>query len=51
VSEFRARVHEDRTCARETEESPLLELADREQLMKTQQAAKGLASVVVICEL
>jgi hypothetical protein len=36
---------------RETEESPLLEAIAREQPMKTQQAGKGLAGAVVICEL
>jgi hypothetical protein len=35
----------------EAEESPLLESIAREQLMKTQQAGKGLAGAVVICEL
>jgi hypothetical protein len=34
----------------EAEESPLLEAAARELLMKTQQAGKGLADAVVICE-
>jgi hypothetical protein len=33
---------EDRTCAREDEESPLLEAVVRERLMKTQQGGKGL---------
>jgi hypothetical protein len=40
---------EDRTWARETEESPLLEAVAREQLVKTQQAGKGLVGVVAIC--
>jgi hypothetical protein len=35
----------------ETEESPLLEAVARERLVKTQQAGKGLAGAVVICEL
>jgi hypothetical protein len=42
---------EERTWAREAEESPLLEAVTREGLVKTQQAGKGLASAVVICEL
>jgi hypothetical protein len=42
---------EDRIRAREAEESPLLEAAARERLMKTQQAGKYLAGAVVICEL
>jgi hypothetical protein len=36
---------------REAEESPLLEAVAREGLVKTQQAGKGLADAVVICEL
>jgi hypothetical protein len=39
-----------RACAREAEESALLEAVARERL-KTRQAAKGLAGPVVICEL
>jgi hypothetical protein len=35
----------------EAEESPLLEAAAREWLVKTQQAVKGLARAMVICEL
>jgi hypothetical protein len=35
----------------EAEESPLLEAVTRERLAKTQQAGKGLAGAVVICEL
>jgi hypothetical protein len=35
---------------REAEESQLLEAVTRERLMKTQQAEKGLAGVVVICK-
>jgi hypothetical protein len=35
---------------REAEESQLLQAIARERLVKTQQAGKGLASVVVICE-
>jgi hypothetical protein len=33
------------------EESPLLEDIAREQLVKTQQAGKGLAGALLICEL
>jgi hypothetical protein len=36
---------------REAEESPLLEAVARKRLMKRQQAGKGLAGTVVICEL
>jgi hypothetical protein len=36
---------------REVEESPLLEAVARERLVKRQQAGKGLAGAVVICEL
>jgi hypothetical protein len=43
-------VCEERTWAREAEESPLLEAVARERLVKTQ-AEKGLAGAVVICEL
>jgi hypothetical protein len=42
---------EDRTKTCEAEESPMLEAAVREQLVKTQQAGKGLVGVVVIGEL
>jgi hypothetical protein len=42
-------IGEDRTSVRETEESPLLEAVAREQLMTTQQAAKGLTGAVVNC--
>jgi hypothetical protein len=35
----------------EAEESPLLEAVARERLVKTQQARKDFAGVVVICEL
>jgi hypothetical protein len=42
---------ENRTGAHEAEESPLLEATAREWLVKTQQAGKGLAGAVVICEL
>jgi hypothetical protein len=35
----------------ETEESLMLEAVAREQLGKTQQAGKGLAGAVAICEL
>jgi hypothetical protein len=37
--------------AEEAEESPLLQVVARERLVKTQQAGKGLAGVVVIFEL
>jgi hypothetical protein len=43
--------YEDRTRAREAEESPLVEAIARERLMKTQQAGKCLAGTVVICEM
>jgi hypothetical protein len=36
---------------REIEEFPLLKAIARERLVKTQQAGKGLAGSVVICEL
>jgi hypothetical protein len=42
---------EERTWAFEIEESPLLEAVAREWLVKTQQAGKGLACAVVVCEL
>jgi hypothetical protein len=35
----------------EADESPLLEAVARERLVKTQQAGKGLAGAVVVCEL
>jgi hypothetical protein len=41
---------EERTSAREAEESPLIEAVARERL-KTQKAGKGLAGAMVICEL
>jgi hypothetical protein len=44
-------VCEERTLARVVEESPMLEAAARERLVKTQQAGKGSARAVVICEL
>jgi hypothetical protein len=40
---------EERTSAREDEESPLLEGVARERMLKTQQAGKGLEGAVVIC--
>jgi hypothetical protein len=40
----------DRICAREAEESTLLEAVARERVLKTQQAKKGLADAVVICK-
>jgi hypothetical protein len=42
---------EERTWAREAEKSPLLDAVVREQLVKTQQAGKGLAIAVVNYEL
>jgi hypothetical protein len=42
---------EDRTWAHEAEESALLEAVAREQLVKPQQAGKGLVDAVVIREL
>jgi hypothetical protein len=36
---------------REAEGSPLLESVARKRLVKTQQAGKGLAGAVVICEM
>jgi hypothetical protein len=44
-------VCEERTWAREAEESPPLEAVDRKRLVKKQQAGKGLAVAVVIWEL
>jgi hypothetical protein len=44
-------VCEERTSSCEAEESPLLETIARKWLVKTQQAGKGLAVAVVICEL
>jgi hypothetical protein len=35
----------------EAEKSPLLEAVTRERLVKTEQAGKGLAGSIVICEL
>jgi hypothetical protein len=42
---------EERTWGREAEESPLLEAVAMERLVKTQEAGKGSAGGVVICEL
>jgi hypothetical protein len=42
---------EAKTWARKAEESPLLEAVAEEQLVKIQQAGKGLVGAVVICEL
>jgi hypothetical protein len=39
------------TGAREAEESLLLKAVVRERLVKTQQAGKGLAGAVMICEM
>jgi hypothetical protein len=36
---------------RKAKESPLSEAVSRERLMKAQQAGKGLASALLICEL
>jgi hypothetical protein len=44
-----AAIREDLSA--EAEVSPLLETVTRERLVKTQQAGKGLAGAVVICEL
>jgi hypothetical protein len=41
---------EERTSAREAEESPLLESVARKRLM-TYQVGKGLAGAVVICKI
>jgi hypothetical protein len=52
-SEFCTGGYEERTWAREAEESPLLEAVVRERLVKTQQAGKGLmgaARCSVNCE-
>jgi hypothetical protein len=51
VGQFCVGGFEDRTWGREAEESPLLEAGARERLMKIQQAGKGLAGAVVICEM
>jgi hypothetical protein len=51
LSQFCMGVCEERTWAREAEESPLLEAIAREWLVKTQQAGKGLVGAVVIFEL
>jgi hypothetical protein len=47
-SDFCMGVWEERTGAREAEQSPLLEAVARERL-KTQEAGKSLACAVVIC--
>jgi RNase H-fold protein (predicted Holliday junction resolvase) len=49
--EFCKRVWDERTSAHEAEESPLSKTVTRERTVKTQQARKGLAAAVVICEL
>jgi hypothetical protein len=36
---------------REAEDYPMLEAISRERLVKTQQASKGLAGAVLICEM
>jgi hypothetical protein len=51
VKQFCTEGCENRTWAREAEESPLLEVIAREWLVKTQKAENGLESAVVICEL
>jgi hypothetical protein len=38
------------SSAHQAKVSPLLEAVARERMMKTQQAGKGLAGAVVICE-
>jgi hypothetical protein len=50
VRQFCTGGREYRTCAREAEDSPLLEAFTRERLVKTQQAGKVLAGSVVICQ-
>jgi hypothetical protein len=49
--EFCTGACEERTWARVAEESLLSEVVARERLVNTQQAGKGLAGAVVICEL
>jgi hypothetical protein len=49
--QFWTRVGDGRTWAWEAGVSPLLEAAAREQLVKTRQARKSLASAMVKCEL
>jgi hypothetical protein len=49
-SQFCTGLCEERNLAHEADESPLLETVARERLVKTQQAGKGLAGAVVICE-
>jgi hypothetical protein len=49
--ELRTGVCEERISVREAEESPLLEAAVRERLVKTQHDGKSLAGAVGICEL
>jgi hypothetical protein len=44
-------VCEERDWVHEAVDSLLLDVIAREQLVKTQQAGKGLAGAVVICEL
>jgi hypothetical protein len=44
------RQSEERTSEREAEKSALLEAITRERLVEIQQAGKGLAGDVVICE-
>jgi hypothetical protein len=48
LSQFCTGVCEERTWARQAEESPLLEAVARERLVKTYQAGKGLVGAVVI---
>jgi hypothetical protein len=49
--EFCTRGCEDRTSVCEAEESPLLEATAMEQMIKTQQAEKGLVGAVGIFKL
>jgi hypothetical protein len=51
TSLFCTGVCEDRTRAREAEESLLLEAVAKEQLVKTQQAGKDLVGAAVISEM
>jgi hypothetical protein len=48
--QFCTEVCQERTWAREAEESTLLEAVARERLVRTQQAGKGLPGALVICE-
>jgi hypothetical protein len=48
---WRGAVIQRRLGTRETEECPMLEAVARARLLKTQQAGKDLADIVVICEI